>query len=103
MENNRNEEKREIQKRFLNAVAQINKFLPSKPFVTGEHSSMPNYTLLDSVIVALMHNGKVENLAEKFEALKQNEEYMDIILRGNGTTAKKFVDARLQIAIETLK
>ena len=103
MENNRNEEKRETQKRFLNAVAQINEFLPSKPFVTGEHSSMPNYTLLDSVIVALMHNGKVENLAEKFEALKQNEEYMDIILRGNGTTAKKFVDARLQIAIETLK
>ncbi len=103
MEKNKNEEKSEVQRRFLEAVAQIDTCLPSKPFVTGEHSSMPNYTLLDSVIVALMHNGPVVDLAQKFEALKSNEEYMDIVLRGNGTTAKKFVDRRIQIATEFLQ
>ncbi len=102
MESNKNSEKTDVQELFLKAVEQIDNVLPEHPFSINK-SHIPNYTLLDSVIVALMHNGEVENLPEKFELLKQNPEYMEIILRGNGTTSKKFVDTRLEIARNILK
>lgn len=102
MEQNKDLAKEDVALRFVNAVRQISEKLHEKPFAINTRS-MPNYTVLDSVIVALMRNGEVANLADKFSMLLNDNNYKDIIERGNGTTTKKLVDERLSLASSYLQ
>lgn len=83
---------------FRTAIDSVHDQLGAKPFhLRGKL----NYGLLDSVIVALMVNGTVQNLKEKLDGLIKDPDYNNAI--SFNTSDASFINMRLNKALAALK
>ncbi len=98
--NNKNKNIDEFCEKFKSVADLLIRELGEKPFTIY---TRPNYVLLDSVITALMlSDTSITNLKERYEILKNNEDYRKIYEAQQGTISTKNVNDRLKIAYSVL-
>lgn len=94
MEHNKHADKTHVAQLFIQACDKIVIELGPKPFHVATNRA--NYSILDSVIVNVMKNLNVSNLADKYQQLKNDKNVQENLFSGQGTMSTKSVIDRLE-------
>jgi uncharacterized protein with ParB-like and HNH nuclease domain len=101
IENNKNKVKDDVAKKFTEAIDLVHTELGDNPFKLS--GAKANYSLLDSVVVAMMKQKNISDIKEKFENLKRDIDFEKHYRAGQGTLATKAVKERILLAEKYFK
>lgn len=82
---------------LINAIDQIALALGPRPF---HLKGRLNYSALDATLVAVMRNGSIPDLAEKYKTLVQQEKFIEAV--SFNTSDEAVVKERITLALKTL-